>query len=47
MHSSLINPGQYDHKVDYGEFKEYYNNISANIDDDQYFALMMTNAWGL
>jgi hypothetical protein len=27
------------------EFAEYYNNISASIDDDQYFELMMNNAW--
>jgi len=29
------------------EFEEYYNNISASIDDDQYFSLMMDNAWKL
>ncbi len=29
------------------EFEEYYNNISASIDDDQYFSLMMNNAWKL
>lgn len=29
------------------EFMEYYNNVSALIDDDQYFDLMMTNAWNL
>lgn len=27
------------------EFEEYYNNISASIDNDQYFELMMNNAW--
>lgn len=27
------------------EFIEYYNDISAGIDDDQYFELMMRNAW--
>lgn len=29
------------------EFEEYYNNISASIDDDAYFAQMMTSAWKL
>jgi hypothetical protein len=29
------------------EFMEYYNNVSVNIDNDQYFDLMMTNAWNL
>ena len=29
------------------EFVEYYNNVSASIDNDAYFELMMTNAWNL
>jgi Ca2+-binding EF-hand superfamily protein len=29
------------------EFDEYYNNISASIDDDMYFMTMMNNAWKL
>jgi len=29
------------------EFEEYYNNISASIDDDAYFTVMMQNAWKL
>jgi len=29
------------------EFDEYYNNISAGIDDDMYFMLMINNAWKL
>lgn len=29
------------------EFIEYYANISASIDGDEYFALMMNNSWNL
>ena len=29
------------------EFVEYYNNISASIDDDQHFSLIITSAWKL
>ena len=29
------------------EWLEYYNNASMSIDDDEYFVLMMTNAWNL
>lgn len=29
------------------EFEEYYNNISASIDDDMYFMTMISNAWKL
>ena len=29
------------------EFEEYYNNISASIDDGAYFELMMSNCWNL
>lgn len=36
-----------DAKVTLNEFMDYYSNVSASIDDDQYFALMMTNAWNL
>lgn len=34
-----------DKNVTEEEFIEYYNNISASIDDDKYFELMMKNAW--
>ena len=27
------------------EFIEYYNDVSASIDEDDYFELMMRNAW--
>lgn len=36
-----------DHVVTKEEFEEYYNNVSASIDRDDYFALMMNNAWNL
>ncbi len=29
------------------EFQEYYNNVSANIDNDQYFELMLINGYKL
>ena len=29
------------------EFEEYYNNISASIDNDAEFELILTNAWRL
>lgn len=36
-----------DHIVSKDEWVEYYNNVSASIDNDEYFALMMNNAWNL
>jgi Ca2+-binding EF-hand superfamily protein len=47
LHHSLKNPESRDHSVTLKEFTEYYNNISCSIDNDQYFELMMTNAWNL
>lgn len=44
-HHSLRNNGAPDHVVTKEEFEEYYNNISASVDNDQYFELMMNNAW--
>ena len=37
--------GDKDGHVTHAEFQEYYENISASVDDDDYFALMMQNAW--
>jgi hypothetical protein len=39
--------GQRDRRVTPDEFIEYYNNVSASIDRDDYFELMMINAWKL
>ena len=44
-HHSLRNNNAPDHVVTKDEFEEYYNNISASVDNDQYFELMMNNAW--
>eukprot|EP01022_Parablepharisma_sp_SALTPOND_P016569 TRINITY_DN2460_c0_g1_i1.p1 TRINITY_DN2460_c0_g1~~TRINITY_DN2460_c0_g1_i1.p1 ORF type:complete len:776 (+),score=94.21 TRINITY_DN2460_c0_g1_i1:7353-9680(+) len=43
----LQNEGKRDAKVTLDEFMEYYNNVSASIDDDRYFELMMVNAWNM
>jgi len=36
---------QADGKVTPDEFVEYYRDVSASIDDDDYFELMIRNAW--
>ena len=36
-----------DGKVSLGEFIEYYQKVSASLDNDDYFEAMMTNAWNL
>ncbi len=46
MHFNL-GGGVRDRKITKEEFLEYYNNVSASIDDDQYFELMMVNGWKL
>jgi hypothetical protein len=48
LHHALKNPqGERDTQITIKEFTEYYNNVSASIDNDQYFELMMINAWNL
>lgn len=37
--------GVRDGKVTLEEFREYYNDVSASIDSDEYFELMIKNAW--
>merc|ERR1712159_116629 len=34
-----------DGKISKEEFQHYYKNVSASIDDDDYFELMIRNAW--
>ena len=34
-----------DFRVTLEEFLEYYSHVSASIDDDKYFELMMKTAW--
>ena len=34
-----------DGKVNLAEFEDYYKDVSASIDDDDYFELMIRNAW--
>jgi calcyphosin len=47
-HFNLLNPGKSkDRSINMDEWVEYYNNISMSIDLDEYFALMMNNAWNM
>ena len=39
--------GEVDGKVTEGEFINYYTNVGASIDGDDYFELMIRNAWHL
>jgi Ca2+-binding EF-hand superfamily protein len=47
MHHAMNGGGTKDRSVTPEEFIEYYNNVSASLDNDQYFELMMINAWKL
>ena len=44
---SMRNNNTPDHIITKDEWVEYYNNVSASIDNDEYFSLMMNNAWNL
>lgn len=46
-HHNISDLSQRDRSVTKDEFEEYYNNVSASVDDDKYFELMITNAWKL
>jgi calcyphosin len=49
VHYSMINKNSKsrDGKIELKEFLEYYRNVGSSIDNDQYFELMITNAWNL
>ena len=47
LHSEIKGKGKVDDIISREEFQEYYENISASIDRDDYFELMMTNCWKL
>jgi hypothetical protein len=46
-HYNVMNGAKGDGTVTPDEFLEYYANVSANIDSDNYFELMMSNAWNI
>ena len=46
-HHNLRSNGQPDSRVNHEEFLEYYNNVSASIDDDKYFEQVMDSSWNL
>ena len=47
MHHNIQNGEQADGRITMNEFIEYYTNISASLDNDEYFAIMMNNSWNL
>jgi hypothetical protein len=47
MHHNVQNGTQADGRITQDEFIEYYTNVSASLDNDEYFALMMNNSWNL
>ena len=47
QHHNSSTGAQKDNKISVDEFIEYYNNISCNIENDNYFDTMITNAWQL
>jgi metallophosphoesterase superfamily enzyme len=46
-HHVIMTGGTHDQVVTKEEWNEYYTNVSSSIDRDDYFELMMNNAWKL
>lgn len=47
VHHNLKRNDKNDGIVTLEEFIEYYGNISSSIDDDDYFIMMINNAWNI
>ena len=47
MHHNNHNGEKHDFKITREEFNMYYSNISASIENDEYFEQMMESAWNL
>ena len=45
--STFDAPESKDSQVTFEEFFDYYTGVSASIDDDAYFGVMMCRAWNL
>jgi Ca2+-binding EF-hand superfamily protein len=45
MHFNLLGKQKKDRNIEFEEFLDYYTNVSCGIDSDDYFELMITNAW--
>ena len=45
MHTWDSKDGSADAIIDWDEFEDYYKEISCSVDDDDYFELMIRNAW--
>lgn len=46
-HYAMKHPDSRDRQIDINEWFEYYNNVSSNIDNDDFFEIMMINAYGI
>ena len=47
QHYNTVTGGQSDGTITPEEWLEYYKNVSASIDNDAYFELMMSNTWNI